>query len=1119
MKRILPLFFILIALVSLQLANGQYVNNKGFLMSGKNPETIVLNQTITKDSEVIPFDGKGSTIFGLAVKASITFSSEKSLVRIVLVDKQGNEYLVYEAYPLIEESNSFSVDNLCEETAILNAVKPQSLRIELKDASIALNSIVFSKAVDQGVNFAKLSKDNKNLQNNQKIDQINKSIKAKGLAWFAGETGVSALSFAEKKKLYGQSTFPAGIEYYVGGVLSTGDGLTLKSATTSTMVDKWDWRNRHGKNWITEVKNQGSCGSCWAFAVTGATEAQVNLFYNQSLNMNLSEQNLLSCSGAGSCSGGYPGIALDYEKNIGIIDEGAFPYAGADVSCNNKSSNSTEQIKIAGRVDFGSSVYPVSEDNLKKMIIKYGPVSGGILDWSHAMTLVGWQVVKEGDRFYYRDTNRFTYTYTVPAGSALIGKTVWKFKNSYGSAWGDAGYVYVETSITNFAWTHALVAPVQSLKQNYTVQCVDNDHDGYYWWGLGLKPAGAPACPDTPDGNDADPTLGPLDDNGNCIPLNSAPVTDFTSIVTSLTANGSVNFTDLSTNAPTSWSWSFPGGTPSTSAAKNPVVSYMNAGNYDVTLVATNSSGSNTKVKFNFITVNPYVAPVPAPVADFKSNITILTENGSVNFTDLSANAPTSWSWSFPGGTPSTSTSQNPVVSYANAGTYDVTLVATNNSGSTTKVKLNDITVNPYVAPVPAPVADFKSNITILTENGSVNFTDLSANAPTSWSWSFPGGTPSSSTSQNPVVSYANAGTYDVTLVAANNSGSTTKVKLNDITVNPYVSPVPSPVADFTSNETILTANGSVNFIDLSINAPAEWAWTFDGGIPASSTSKNPVVAYKNPGKYNVTLVASNSNGKSTKIKTGYITVNEVVSSTYCSSNGNAGNEWISQVTIDKTSFNSKSSGSTGSADLTANVFNVDVNSTYSVKLTPGYLGRSTFWNWSIWIDFNHDMDFEDEGEQLLASGKSKTTIKSSVYIPSGALIGSTRMRVSMKQGSLPLPCEIFSYGEVKDYSINISAPQTALIPRSAQKDESTITSNLSLTLFPNPAESMINLKLNELYGNENYAIYNMQGSVVKNRQIDSNVTRIDVTGFPAGIYLVNVKSGGQNFQEKFIKR
>ncbi len=82
------------------------------------------------------------------------------------------------------------------------------------------------------------------------------------------------------------------------------------------------------------------------------------------------------------------------------------------------------------------------------------------------------------------------------------------------------------------------------------------------------------------------------------------PVANFTGSPTTITEGQSVNFTDTSTNSPTSWSWTFTGGTPSASTAQNPSVTYNTAGNYTVTLVATNAAGSDGETKTNYITVN-----------------------------------------------------------------------------------------------------------------------------------------------------------------------------------------------------------------------------------------------------------------------------------------------------------------------------------------------------------------------------------------------------------------------------------------------------------------------------------------------------------------------------------
>jgi len=688
MKKIQLLIAVLTLMLISQLTYGQGQSQK-FKMEGINPETIVIDKTFTEDAEIFPFPKNENKVFGVAVTADIVFNDEGGVVRFLFVDKDYVEHLIYEVYPLLEGTEKLSVTELSEETALLNGLKAYSVKIEITDATIEVKSLTFTKALGQGVYSEKKIKEKKMAQNEEKINKINKNLKDKGMNWIAGPTEVSEMTYSDRKKLYGQSTFPAGFEFYTGGVISTGTREQLKSATaTSLYVEEWDWRNRHGRNWITPVTNQGSCGSCWAFAATGATEAMVNVYFNQQLNLNLSEQEVLSCTGYGDCGGGYPHRALDYIKNNGIVDESTFPYNGIYQPCTNKGNTPLEQIKISGRIDFGSSAYPLSEDVLKRMLIELGPLSSGLYDWSHAIVLVGYKVVKEGDIFFYRDLSLKRYWKTIAAGDPLIGKSVWIFKNSWGTSFGDEGYVYVETPVNNIEWTHAIKTPIISVVKKYEVICEDRDGDGYYWWGLGPKPTTC-NCPDTPDGNDADPTLGPLDQYGNCIKLSNSPTANFSASKTVIIKGETVTFNDLSTNSPNSWSWSFAGGTPLTSTSQNPAVTYSTAGTYKVVLTATNSSGSSTKTIDGFIQVNE---PVLAPVAEFEAVKTAVEIGELVQFNDLSQNEPTQWEWSFPGGTPSVSTEQNPKVTYNAKGEYDVTLsVSKPGTDASKKVKLKYI--------------------------------------------------------------------------------------------------------------------------------------------------------------------------------------------------------------------------------------------------------------------------------------------------------------------------------------------------------------------------------------------------------------------------------------------
>ena len=166
------------------------------------------------------------------------------------------------------------------------------------------------------------------------------------------------------------------------------------------------------------------------------------------------------------------------------------------------------------------------------------------------------------------------------------------------------------------------------------------------------------------------------------------PVASFTATPTTGTAPLTVNFTDQSTNNPTSWQWDF--GDGNTSTQQNPSHTYNNSGNYTVGLTATNDYGSNTKTQNGFIVVSG--GGGSAPLAAFTATPTTGTAPLTVNFTDQSTNNPTSWQWDFGDG--NTSTQQNPSHTYNNNGTYTVSLTATNDYGSNTKTQNGLIVVS-----------------------------------------------------------------------------------------------------------------------------------------------------------------------------------------------------------------------------------------------------------------------------------------------------------------------------------------------------------------------------------------------------------------------------------------
>ena len=191
-------------------------------------------------------------------------------------------------------------------------------------------------------------------------------------------------------------------------------------------------------------------------------------------------------------------------------------------------------------------------------------------------------------------------------------------------------------------------------------------------------------------------------------------------------------------------------------------------------------------------------APPCYEVDFYPSNDTIV-EGGSIVFTDntLAEGESNYWTyaWTFNGGTPASANTVGPhTVVYTTPGVYSVNLTISGCDGDLEK------TIQITVAAVPGPGVQFVASATTIDEGDAVTFTDQSTGTPTSWLWTFEGGSPSSSTDQNPTgIIYANQGLYDVTLVATNADGSDTMVKAEYMVVYAII-PYCSPAYDIEGN-------------------------------------------------------------------------------------------------------------------------------------------------------------------------------------------------------------------------------------------------------------------------------------------------------------------------------
>ena len=335
--------------------------------------------------------------------------------------------------------------------------------------------------------------------------------------------------------------------------------------------------------------------------------------------------------------------------------------------------------------------------------------------------------------------------------------------------------------------------------------------------------------------------FGCIDTLNSAIDVFPLPVADYT--FTIACELHTTSFTDASTSA-VQWLWNFDDGSPN-DLNTSPAHIFTNSGSYNVELVVTNVFGC-TDTSIQAVTVNPN------PVADFTSTIACHTYPNF--FTDNSTGA-IQWDWEFGDGAPNDIT-QNPSHIYPNPGTFNTELMVTNIFGCTDSItQITTVLLQPQ--------SGF-TNSTVCA-GASVQFTDTTTGAPTTWSWDFGDGSPIDN-SQNPIHAYTVGGTYNITLITGNIAGclDTAVIPVNVFTV---------PFPNFTSDTVCLF--GITHFTDLSTDPAALTNWFWDFGDGNNSFAQNPNYIYQAAGVYNVTLLVTNINGCDSSI-TLPVTVNAV---------------------------------------------------------------------------------------------------------------------------------------------------------------------------------------------------------------------------------------------------
>ncbi|MEO7210401.1 MAG: M4 family metallopeptidase, partial [Chitinophagaceae bacterium] len=311
------------------------------------------------------------------------------------------------------------------------------------------------------------------------------------------------------------------------------------------------------------------------------------------------------------------------------------------------------------------------------------------------------------------------------------------------------------------------------------------------------------------------------------------------------------------------------------------------------------------------------------------------------------------------------------------------------------------------------------------------------------------------------------------------------------------------------STATLSWSNTGAVSYNLQWKAVSSGSWTTVSGISGTSYNLSGLATCTNY-QFQVQSVCSGSSSAYSSAATFQTT--GCTGGSYCTSTGTTTYEYINKVILGSISNLSGDNG--GYADFTAKSTNIISGHTYSFKGKAGFHGTSYTEYWTVYIDYNHDGDFNDANETVANFTTTSAAIVTKTFtVPSGVSNGATRMRVQMHYGSYSTdPCATLDYGDVEDYTVNISGGSFSGF--SSPKEETTN----SILISPNPVTGT---SANMTYkiakdGNIQVKVLNMNGQVMQNIDLGSqfagshNYTLNSLNKLASGTYMIVMEQDNQ---------
>ncbi len=896
-------------------------------------------------------------------------------------------------------------------------------------------------------------------------------------------------------------------------------------SASKSLPTEFDWRDYNGHAYIGEARDQGGCGSCYSFGATACAEGTYN-YATGSYDSNaadfsegwiafcLSEMSAYSSHFSGCNGADYEYMELQALVDVGHIDESYFPYSDA----NNQSCPSTTD--NAPKIQFeGWYRVPSSDvDAIKTAIMTYGVVDAAVYVTTSFQNYSGgvWSDSNSGcSNGAYTTTNHAIAL--VGWGHDATEGDYWILRNSWGTSWGENGYMRI--SVNSAAVDCAVCYMVyQNVPQ--------------------------------------------------------PPVAGFSADATTVVAGSTVNFTDESANNPTSWSWSFEGGTPSTSTTQNPSVTYNTLGTYNVTLTATNAEGNDTETKTAYINVvdeiinycesagnnfsYEWIAGVQ--VGDFSNTSGAA---GYTDFTNLTANLTAGQTYNITltpdfsgstydeywkiwidlnhdgdfddagenvfdqGGMSKTTVTGTITIPSGTASTTTRMRVTMKYNGEPTACEtsfsygeVEDYTVfiggGDDEAPT-APSGLAASNITMTSVSLSWNAATDNVGV-TGYQVYQNGSLLANTTGTSYNVTGLNSGTnYSYYVIAEDAAGneSAQSNTVNITTLTDTEAPTtPTGLASSGIAQTSFTLSWNASTDNVAVTGYNVYQdgtlLTNTSATSFSVTGLSPATTYA----YYVTAedAAGNISGVSGTLNV--TTTDEVIVVDYCDLYAtNTVFEWIDLVGLNDLYNESSKNG--GYADFTNLVANVSQGTSYTAYISAGFRRRTYTEYWNVWIDFNIDGEFTSDEIVVQGSVADGDVYTATVDIPATATIGQTRMRAAMWDTDYPSSCGSYKYGEVEDYTVNItakSAPSGRLVSGKQLGNDEVA----GIKLFPNPVKDELNLEIS--YDNAKVKIFNATGAVVKEVELNGEKI-INVSDLATGLYILTVEDEKGPITETFVKQ